>query len=222
MKESLELLQRTGKFGWIYPDSKHFNESKDLKGEFYNYRVTKVKIWTGLKENKKIVNGIQFFYKNLQDGKEFTLGEHKGDVGLKDTFQIDLEKNEYLVDFHIRIDQEVTQIGFTTNKGKKYLYGGEIGEDKITDLGDHNSIIFFPFGCFLNELQSCGVYYVNRKEFMRVYFSGYFELRYLLKKKPEFKEKCEKLSLDESNKALLRVCSLPDTHFNAIIRFCLY
>ncbi|MCQ2821140.1 MAG: hypothetical protein MJ252_28100 [archaeon] len=222
MEEAEKLLERTGKYGWIYPDSTHFNEAKDLKKEYYKYKVSKVKIWTGNKENKLVINGIQFFYRVTNKKDEMTLGEHKGETNLKDTFQIELERNEHLTDFHIRIDQEVTQIGFTTSKGKKYLYGSETGEDKIINLKDKDVVIFAPYGCFKNELQSCGVYYFSRKEFMKMYFSGYFELRYLIKKKQGFKENAEKLNLDESNKTLLRVCSLPDNQFNAIIRFCLY
>ena len=222
MSETESIVQHTGKYGWIYPDSNHFNDKEALGGNFLHYKVIKVKVWTGVKENKTIINGIQFFYRNLMDGKEFTPGPHKGEIGLNGQEEIVLKSNEYFVDFHIRIDQEVTQIGFTTNKGEKFLFGGETGEDKITELKGKNVIVFAPFGCFKNELQSCGVFYLDKKEFLKVSFSGYFELRFLLKNKPDFKKKCEEKKFSVEDSVLLRACTLPDTAFNSIIRFCLY
>lgn len=216
-----DLVQHTGKFGWIYPDSTHFNDFDELGSDFLNYKVERIRVFTGKKENKKIINGIQFFYKNVLTGKEYTPGPHKGEVGMDGQEEIKLGPNEYLVDFHIRIDQEVTQIGFTTNKGNKTLFGGEVGEDKITELGTNN-IIFAPFGCFNNELQSCGVFYYDKKEYLKVSFSGYFQLRFLLKNKPEFKKKCEEKNYSHPYDVLLRACNLPDTAFNSIIKFCMY
>ncbi|MCQ2820953.1 MAG: hypothetical protein MJ252_27155 [archaeon] len=216
------LSKHTGKFGYIYPDSIHFNDHEKLPGNFLQYKVTKVSVWTGTKNQKKIINGIQFFYKNLVDGKEFTPGEHKGEGGLEGREEIVLGNNEYLTDFHIRFDQEITQIGFTTNKGKKCLFGGEAGEDKKTELSDKQIIIYAPFGCVKDELQACGVFFVDRKEFMKVAFEGYFQLRTLLKKRPEFKQNAEKLPLGESDKILLKASCLPDTAFNSIIKYCLY
>ena len=221
MEGADKLLQRTGKYGWIYPDSIHFNEARDLHNEFWKHKVSRVKIWTGMKDNKLVINGIQFYYKKQDQKDEFSLGEHVGQTNLKDTFEIKLEQNEYLTDFHIRIDQEVTQIGFTTNKKDKQVFGGETGEDKIINLKEKDAVIFAPYGCYKDNLQSCGVYWYNRKEYAKKYFAGYFELRYLVQKKQGFKEAAEKLKLDESNKVLLKVCSLPPPQFNAIIRFCL-
>lgn len=221
MAEKDLVCYHTGKFGWIYPDSIHFNDQEKLPGNFVQFKVTKIWIWTGTKNGKKIINGLQFFYRNMVDGKEFTPGEHKGNANLEGKEEIVLESNEYLVDFHIRIDQEVTQIGFTTNKKDKQVFGGETGEDKIINLKEKDAVIFAPYGCYKDNLQSCGVYWYNRKEYAKKYFAGYFELRYLVQKKQGFKEAAEKLKLDESNKVLLKVCSLPPPQFNAIIRFCL-
>lgn len=221
MVDIQSLAQHTGKYGWIYPDSKHFNDHEKLEPNFLQYKVTKVKIWTGSKGNKKVISGIQFFYKSLIDGKEFTPGAHKGE--LEDgQDEIKLESNEYFVDFHIRIDSEVTQIGFTTNKKRKFLFGSEVGEDKITELKDKKVIVYAPFGCVDKELQSCGVFYVDKREFLKVSFNGYFELRFLLRNRPDFKKKCEESIFQSSDVVLFRACCLPDTAFNSIIKYCLY
>lgn len=224
MTDPETLAQHTGKFGWIYPDSVHFNDHEKLPGNFLHFKVIKIWIWVGKKADKPVVNGIQFFYRNMLDGKEFTPGEHRGTDNFEEKHEITLASNEYITDFHIRIDQEVSQIGFTTNKSPKKLFGGDQGEDKITELNDPNKpvIIYAPFGCTKDTLQSCGVFYVNKKEFMKVSFAGYFELRCLIRKRPEFKKKCDEGTYNQSDSILLKACNLPDTAFNAIIKYCLY
>ena len=219
-----KIAQRSGKFGWIHPDSKHFDDLEFLGDNFLNYKVTKIKIWSGKKDQKTIVNGIQFFFKSLIDGKEVTPGEYKGEQGLEKCDELVLNQNEYLVDYHVRIDTEVTQIGFTTNKGRVFKIGGEVGEDKITMIKDKGpAIILAIFGCYGPELQSCGVVYVTKKDYMEALFLGYFELKYLLKKNEEFKKatQAKESSLPQSDKVLLKACLLPDAAFNQIIKFCL-
>ena len=219
-----KIAQRSGKFGWIHADSKHFDDLEFLGDNFLYYKVTKIKIWSGKKEKKTIVNGIQFFYKSLIDGKEVTPGEYKGEQGLEKCDELVLNQNEYLVDYHVRIDTEVTQIGFTTNKGRVFKIGGEVGEDKSTFIKYNGpAIILAIFGCYGPELQSCGVVYVTKKDYMEALFLGYFELKYLLQKNEEFKKNAQskESSLQESDKVLLKTCLLPDDAFNQIIKFCL-
>ena len=218
------LYKRSGKYGWIHPDSKHFDDLDFLGENFLNYKVTKIKIWSGKKEQKTIVTGIQFFYKSLIDGKEVTPGEYKGEQGLEKCDELVLQQNEYLVDFHIRIDTEVTNVGFTTNKGRVFKIGGDVGEDKITLISENGpAIILAIFGCYGPELQSCGVGYVTKKDYMEALFLGYFELKFLLKKNEEFKKKLleKESTLEQSDKILLKTCLLPDASFNQIIKFCL-
>ena len=219
-----KIAQRSGKFGWIHPDSKHFDDLEFMGDNFLNYKVTKIKIWSGKKDQKTIVNGIQFFYKSLIDGKEVTPGEYKGEQGLEKCDEVVLNQNEYLVDYHVRIDTEVTQIGFTTNKGRVFKIGGEVGEDKITMIKDKGpAIILAIFGCYGPELQSCGVVYVTKKDYMEALFLGYFELKYLLKKNEEIKKNIlsKEQSLELADKVLLKTCLLPDASFHQVIKYCL-
>ena len=219
-----KIAQRSHQIGWIHPDSNHFDDSEFLGDNFLYYKVTKIKIWSGKKEKKTIVNGIQFFYKSLIDGKEVTPGEYKGEQGLEKCDELVLNQNEYLVDYHVRIDTEVTQIGFTTNKGRVFKIGGEVGEDKMTMIKYNGPVIILAiFGCYGPELQSCGVVYVTKKDYMEALFLGYFELKYLLQKNEEFKKNAQskESSLQESDKVLLKTCLLPDDAFNQIIKFCL-
>ena len=218
-----EIFHYGGKFGWIYKNSKHFNDKDFLGDNYLYYKIQKIKIWSGKKDSKDIINGIQVWYKNILDGKLVTPGEFKGDEGNDNVVEFEVKPNEYLTDFHIRIDTEVTQVGFETNKHNNILVGGTQGEDKIINSNGGDNIIVFLYGAYDNLLHALGVGYVNKKDYMKTLFIGFFQLRHKLKKDEAFKKKCleNESTLGESDKVLLRTCLLPDTAFNEIIKFCL-
>ena len=218
-----EIFHYGGKFGWIYQNSKHFNDKDFLGDNYLYYKIQKIKIWSGKKDSKDIINGIQVWYKNILDGKLVTPGEFKGDEGNDNVVEFEVKPNEYLTDFHIRIDTEVTQVGFETNKHNNILVGGTQGEDKIINSNGGENIIVFLYGAYDNLLHALGVGYVNKKDYMKTLFIGFFQLRHKLKKDEAFKKKCAEIesTLAESDKVLLRTCLLPDTAFNEIIKFCL-
>ena len=212
-----------GNYGCIYRNAKHFNDIVFLGENYLNYKIQKIKIWSGEKDSNKIIKGIQVWYKNLLDGNIITPGEFKGDEGNDNVVEFEVKPNEYLTDFHVRIDTEVTQVGFETNKHNNILVGGTQGEDKIINSNGGDNIIVFLYGEYDNLLQALGVGYVNKKDYMKTLFIGFFQLRHKLKKDEAFKKKCAEIesTLAESDKVLLRTCLLPDTAFNEIIKFCL-
>ena len=218
-----EIFHYGGKFGWIYQNSKHFNDKDFLGDNYLYYKIQKIKIWSGKKDSKDIINGIQVWYKNILDGKLVTPGEFKGDEGNDNVVEFEVKPNEYLTDFHIRIDTEVTQVGFETNKHNNILVGGTQGEDKIINSNGGENIIVFLYGAYDNLLHALGVGYVNKKDYMKTLFIGFFQLRHKLKKDEAFKKKCleNENALSESDQVLLKTCLLPDTAFNEIIKFCL-
>ena len=219
-----EIFHYGGKFGWIYQNSKHFNDKDFLGDNYLYYKIQKIKIWSGKKDSQDIINGIQVWYKNILDGKLVTPGEFKGDEGNDNVVEFEVKPNEYLTDFHIRIDTEVTQVGFETNKHNNILVGGTQGEDKIINSNGGENIIVFLYGAYDNLLHALGVGYVNKKDYMKTLFIGFFQLRHKLKKDEAFKKKCAEIdrSLAESDKVLLRTCLLPDDAFKKIMKFCLF
>ena len=42
-----------GKFRWIYQESKHFNDKDFLGDNYLQYKITKIKIWSGKRIIKK-------------------------------------------------------------------------------------------------------------------------------------------------------------------------
>ena len=223
MANNGDIFQYGGKFGWIYQNSKHFNDKDFLGDNYLYYKIQKLKIWSGKKDSKDIINGIQVWYKNILDGKVITPGEFKGDEGNDAVQEFEIKPNEYLTDFHIRIDTEVTQVGFETNKKNKILVGGTQGEDKIINSNGGENIIVFLYGAYENVLHSLGVGFVNKKDYMKTLFIGFFQLRHKLKKDETFKKTWieKEKDLKEDDQVLLRTCLLPDTAFNEIIKFCL-
>ena len=219
-----EIFHYGGKFGWIYQNSKHFNDKDFLGDNYLYYKIQKIKIWSGKKDSKDIINGIQVWYKNILDGKLVTPGEFKGDEGNDNVVEFEVKPNEYLTDFHVRIDTEVTQVGFETNKHNNILVGGTQGEDKIINSNGGDNIIVFLYGAYDNLLHALGVGYVNKKDYVKTLFIGFFQLRHKLKKDEAFKKKCAEIesTLAESDKVLLTTCLLPDDAFKKIMKFCLF
>ena len=218
-------IKRTAKFGWIYQESIHFDDKELLEKDKYNrYTLTRIKIWVGKKDERVVIQGIQTFFKDIQTGEEVTEGERRdSQKPFTSTHEFKLEVNEYIVDFHIRFENEVTEIGFTTNKGRTEKWGGQTGEDKITHLTGAGKIVKGLFGSYTDVLGSCGALYIDKRDYLNSMFSGYFKLKYLLKKNEEIKKKCQSIpNLDEKGKTLVQACSLPDSIFNQIIKFCIY
>ena len=223
-----ELIEYSGNYGCFDTSSIYFDDSKDLGGnenDFLKYSIKKIKIFSGKKNDNIIIGGIQLTYKNhlTQELKELNMRKGKIDYEDEDVETFEIKSNEYLINFYVRIDNEVTQVGFETNKNNKILVGGNQGENKIINSNGGDNIIVTLYGAYDNLLHSLGVGYVNKKDYMKTLFSGFFQLRYKLKKdeifKKELKEKEKNLKLDDQ--FLLRTCLLPDTAFNEIIKFFL-
>jgi hypothetical protein len=84
--------------------------------------------------------------------------------------------------------QKFTQVGFETNKHNSILVGGTQGEDKIINSNGGDNIIVFLYGAYDNLLQALGVGYVNKKDYMKTLFMGFFQLRFKLEIDDAFKK----------------------------------
>jgi hypothetical protein len=221
MDEDKKLFRYSGRYGWIYGDSKHFLDNDFLGENYLYYKIIKIKIWTGKIDSKDIINGVQVFYKNILDGNIITPGEYKGDEGCDNVYEFEIKSNEYLINFHIRVDDCITQVGFETNKGNKILVGGTIGEDKLIVSNGGDNIILFLYGSYNNCLHTLGVGYINKKDYLKKFYIGYFELYFKLNKDKEFREEWIKKEnlLNENDRILLKVCLLPEDIFEKVIKY---
>jgi hypothetical protein len=221
-----KLFHYYPKFGWIYQDSKIFDDKKFLN-EYIHFRLKKIKIWYGNKGEKVIIGGIQTFYKNLVTGEFITSGENKGTEGIENVDEMEIDSNEFVIKQTIRFDTEIVQLGYETNKGKKILVGCDtVGEDMTSVLSDINNgenIIVTIHGNYRNCLEGIGCGYIIKKDYIMDLYIGYFQLRFKIKKNEEFKKQCQNLesTLIESDKALLKTAFVPDGVFQCIMGYCM-
>ena len=228
-----DFIQYSNNFGYIDNDSNLFDDSQDLGGTeelLLQYLIKKIKIYTDKKYKKEFIYGIQITYQNIKtkEIKELPIRINNREKYFNKDFQIiELLSGEYLTNFNIRFGKEaeyIYQISFETNKKRKILIGSECEETKNIKDNDEENIILGTYGYYNRKIDSFGVLYVNLKDYLKKFYTGYFELKIRLKKDKKFlKENQEKFeTFSKSNKFLLKTCLLPDASFNEIIKFCIF
>ena len=225
--EISDKIRCTAFFGTIFPNAeqKRFDDTNYFNREnIFHYRLSKIRFFLGEKDNRPIILGLQTFFKDFY-GKEFISEEARDDSEKElDIKDLDIPSNDYICNFHLRVGSErITQIRLKTIKGKEFVVGSDEGDEKILDyINDTNEyMILFFFGAYRKCLEAIAAGYIPIKSYLGNTI-GYFELKKKVKDK-SFKDAIEaKLKqMSDSDKVLFRVCNLPDSCFNSIIRFCL-
>ena len=219
-------IKCTAFFGTVYPDEiKRFDDNQYCNKEnLFQNRLSKIKFFIGEKNGKELILGLQTFYTN-SNGKEIANEEARDKTEKElDIRTFDIPPNDYICNFFLKAgDDRITQIKLVTKKGKEFIVGSDEGEEKIVDYINDNKdfIILYFFGGYRKCLEALAAGYIPIKSYLGNTI-GYFELKRKVKDK-SFKDAIEaKLNqLSESDKVLFRVCNLPDSCFNSIIRFCL-
>ena len=218
-------ITSTCNYGKVEEKSEYHDMRDKVGKNILDYRISKIKCQ--LKSNDCIY-GIQFIYRNINTNEEVALI----DVKPRELDLIEQEMNfgfEEIIDLRTWVsNDEIKLIGFevTTNRGhsQKFGYGNDEELRKIPDLEDKEQTIV-GFGVTADEkngVTSLFAYFMNKRTYAFYLFSGIFSLRIKIKDE-EFKKKIEsKLSnMNEKNKILYRVCSLPDNQFFNIIKYTL-
>ncbi len=144
--DPLEGFNYSGKFGWVCQESLSFDDILDtLRNKYLHQKIIKIKIWSGKKEGSDVIYGIQAYYKNLNTGVITKTKEYRGD-GFEKVDEFDIHSNEYLKYFKVRIDSEVTHLGFGTNKKREIDIGNGKGEEKYIRTNDEDNIIISLYG----------------------------------------------------------------------------
>jgi len=225
-EEDNSIINYSGNYGGITQESKFWDDLEDYgEKKLLNLKIIKIRIYSGKFNDKDAIFGIGFTYLDLTNGKEIVV-DHKGSDDFVDVKEFVIEKNEYLTDFHIRLaneDEYISQLGYTTNKGKLILIGSEEGENKYIHSNGGENIIIGTFGSFNKKLDATGILFINKKEYFKRLLNGIFILRYLVKKKPLFKEEWDKKQKDLplDFQFIWRAVNLPeDRLLSYILRFC--
>ena len=227
-------------FGFIPKDKVRFNDKDIFGDELWKYAVLKkIKVWYGTcgakkgeeAPKEKIPLGIQCTYQDSVTGALKTSEQHCGELTSNDieTKELELKENDYFTKFNIGFDTYLTHLKFTTKNGE-YIEFGEVKPDfeKTVILNDDikGPYMLQMFTGYINNcgLRALGVSFISKKDFILVSLMGVFRLRHILKTNKEENSKWtseEKLkSLPEDMKAVVRICTLPDSTFACVIRFC--
>lgn len=215
----------TAKFGHLKIITNNFDDHSLLGANFLQYKPSKINFWTGKKGNGMAITGVQTFFRNIIDNDEINAGENKG------------SKSEFLTEFNLNLNEYLTQcsiweggdtinkVKLTTNKGTVYEVGDPIGEEIVVNQPwDGDMILISFFGSYSDYLETLGLHRIKRKSYLRVLFTGYFELKEKLKKKESFKEEVLKgikeNKYNEQDTCLIKTCLLPNTPFAEIMKFC--
>lgn len=221
MSDIVKNIEPTCIYGTVAESTNY--DMKDILGEkLIDYRLTKIKCF--LKSNTSIYR-IQFTYRNTNDDKETTFIDVKSNE--KDLIEQEMDlNNEEIINMRVWLNDEINLIGFEveTKKGRiqKFGYGNDDQLIKISDFEEEKRFIV-GFGCYADEkngVTAIYAYYINKKQYISIFYDGIFSLRIKLKD-PKFKEKKEKElnKMNEKNKILYRISQLPDNQFFNIIKY---
>ena len=131
-EEDNSIIKYSGNYGDITLESKFWDDLEDYgEKKLLNLKIIKIRIYSGKFKDKNAIFGIGFTYKDLTNGKEI-VADHKGSDDFVDVQDFVIKQDEYLTDFHMRLTtggEYISQLGYSTNKGKLILIGSEEGED---------------------------------------------------------------------------------------------
>lgn len=201
-------------------ETKNYDCSKTLGRNFIDYHI--YKICYDLKTNE-FIQSLQIIFKNRNTGKLVTLLDTDPEGRKPNEFQ--LEDNEEIIEVRVWEKKE-SLIGFeittNANRSKKIGYG-EDQSRKIEEFESKDKIIF-GFGCQANKqygVCSLYCYFMNKRKFGIVQYTGLLQLRAKLKANDEFKKSVEanKANLNDKQKLILETCDLADTAFFPVISY---
>ena len=211
------------KYGYNFNDSIYFDDHSLLGSEYLKYKPEKIIFWTNFIGE---ITGIQTWFRNIVNNNYINSGENKGLFSnYKHIFKI--EPKEYLINCKLWVNEKsVCKIYLKTSLGNEFEIGINEGNEVPIDYLRHgNKIIISFLGSYNNILESFGLNVVEKKEFMKVLFTGYFELKKLLKnehKRKEYLDKVEKKEFEFEDEAILRTCLLPNGPFNEVMKYCIF
>ena len=210
-------------YGTVIEDSTHFNTYDKLGDLLLDYKLIKIKCQL---ISNKFIAGIQFIYRNINNGQEIALINIKSSE--KDLIKQEMVlNNENIINLKVFL-RDVKLIGFevTTNKNhsKKFGYGNDEELINISDLENLDNVVVGFGVCYGKELgvSSLYFYYMKKLDYILQIYSGVLSLKVKLKD-IDFKEKVEKKlsKMSKKNKLFYRICSLPNNLYFGVIKYAL-
>ena len=224
--EKEEAIKYSDIFGLINIDSNLWDDNEFMgEKELLKYKIVKIKIYTGSYSNKQVIFGLSYVFRNLDTHENINEQEHKPSEEFIDVKEFEIKNQEFLTDFHIRFPNGgdyITQLGFETNKKRKFYVGTLEGEDKKIETNGGDNIIIGTFGRIKRKLDALGVLTITKLEYFKRRSFSFFILRYKIKKDDNFKKQWDEKHKDLpiEYKYIWKVANLPDLPFAQIIKYC--
>ena len=220
-----EICIYSPNYGYNFINSFYFDDHTLLGKEYLKYKPAKIVFWTS---EIGEITGIQTWFRNIVNNNYINSGENKGlNSKYKHIFKI--EPNEYLTNCRLWMNNKaICKIYLETNLGKNFKIGNVDDEGKeiyINYLKHGNNIIISFLGSYNKLLESFGLHIIEKKEFMKIMFIGFFELKKILKneeKRNEYMERFNKKEFEYEEEAIFRTCLLPNGPFNEVIKYCIF
>ena len=221
-----EICYYSPKYGFNSIDSIHFDDHSILGSNYLQYKPEKIVFWTS---ELGIITGLQTWFRNIIDNNYVNSGENKG-LNSKYRHIFSIKPKEYLTECKIRLADLATpyinSIYLKTNTGRNFEIGINEGiEISIDYLKYGNKIIISFLGSYNRVLESFGFHAIDKKDYMKVIFSGFFELKKILKNEKRKEELFERLKGKEfsyEDEAVLRTCLLPTLPLNEILKYLIF
>ena len=229
IKETKEnpLIKYSNNFGGFSPKSLFWDDFEKFGDDLLKMKIIKIKVYTGLLEEKFFILGISVTFQNIITGEIKESDIHRGSMNYNDCKEFVICRGEYLTDFHIRFPLEanyISQIGYSTNKNRKFLVPetSEDGEDKIVLQNGGSNVIIGTFGHYKEKLDSSGCLFLSKKDLIKLTLFPFFMLRNKSKKDKKFKEEWNNnyKNLPVEYQYIWKLINLSDTCFSNIIKYC--
>ena len=222
MEKKFVEYNTTPNYGLITEKSTCLDDLAIFDEFLISYRLHKIRCW----QNKQLgIIGIQLFYKD-RDTNEEIISMNKSKNTESTLVEFILDPLEFLTGLTIWKTNILTGFSILTNKHRIKQFGYELGERIIPEGFEDNTANVILGFCFTFEpnvvVSSMGCYYLNKKIFFTILYSGILRLRIKLKDKKFRKEVESKLdTLEKPYVALYKTCLLPSVQFYGILRFTL-
>lgn len=233
MQKKFNQTTQYGLFKYYSEETTDFDDSKLFDQKLYIGTLLKsVKIHFIEENEKKKFLGLESSFVNFITG-ERKRSEYHGGEKASNEIQIKelmVEGNEYFINFELGLDtkfESIIYIKIQTNKENEIEFG-ENKENKLTikNYDQNKSMIQFFFGNFDKEgINNIGFQYMDKKSFVFYRIFPTLQLRYKLVHDEEFRKKFEsnyKVLLKNNIPMifLYKACTLPESIFSKIIKYC--
>ena len=219
-----DFIKQSKIFGNIKMGAKSWDDREALGEDFLlRSKIIKITIYNNFYKGFKAISGLTLTFRNLINN-EIREIEYKGKKDYYNFKTININKNEYFVNFHIRIPDfkgYISELEFSTNKNNKIIFGEEKGDNKIIKSNGGENIILGTYGYYGDQIDAIGIYYIKKNDFLNVTLYGYYVLKYLIKRDANFKDNWNNKykDLQITYQYLWKTVNMPDKIYYGIIKY---